>query len=145
MWRTAGLLAGLLLAVGASGCSRFEPEEYRPYAPGAEIRAWWDEDVACSGRQGNFDRIRWFVVPGESFECPGGTCLGRWETNHRIYIAEAWITSPLVVRHEMLHELLDGGGHPAVPFENPCALTWDSWRGEGSSLVAELRRVVRID
>ena len=75
MWRTAGLLAGLLLAVGASGCSRFEPEEYRPYAPGAEIRAWWDEDVACSGRQGNFDRIRWFVVPGESFECPGGTCV----------------------------------------------------------------------
>jgi hypothetical protein len=36
----------------------------------------------------------------------------------------------MVVRHEMLHDLLDRAGHPDPPFGNPCPLTWATWQGD---------------
>ncbi len=35
----------------------------------------------------------------------------------------------MVVRHEMLHELLQRGGHPTPPFGSGCPLTWATWPG----------------
>jgi len=143
--RRIATLAVLLLLTLASGCSHFEPEEYVPFTPTAQMRAWWTATETCAGRTGDFERVQWFMVPGESFECPGGTCLGRWEANHRIYVAEAWLDHELVVRHEMLHEILRRGGHPARPFEDPCHLTWKSWEPSAESRLAALRRRVPIE
>lgn len=36
---------------------------------------------------------------------------------------------PEVVRHEMLHALLDRGDHPPEYFVSRCGLTWESWDG----------------
>jgi hypothetical protein len=33
----------------------------------------------------------------------------------------------MVVRHEMLHELMRRAGHPNPPFGNGCPLTWETW------------------
>ncbi|HEU4649532.1 MAG TPA: hypothetical protein VFS33_10770 [Gemmatimonadales bacterium] len=67
-------------------------------------------------------------MPGESFDCPGGKCVGRWNSGHKIYIASAYADNEMVVRHEMLHELIGHPGHPEPPFADPCPLTWESWR-----------------
>ena len=46
----------------------------------------------------------------------------------RIIIAGHYTDHEMVVRHEMLHHLLDREGHPAEFFVNRCQLTWDSWK-----------------
>jgi hypothetical protein len=39
----------------------------------------------------------------------------------------------MVVRHEMLHDLMRRSGHPSPPFGTGCPLTWDSWHASQSS------------
>jgi hypothetical protein len=125
--RRLATAAALLLA----GCN-FAPEGDQPMEAPPEYRAWFAQTEACSGRTGDFDRIVWHVVDGESFECPSGRCVGRWNNDHHIYIASAYLKHELVVRHEMLHDLLGRPGHPDPPFGNGCPLTWESWREQSS-------------
>ncbi len=95
--------------------------------PPAVYRAWWAKTEACSGLTGNFDRVEWMIVPGESFACSSGECVGHWDPGHKIYIASDWTHHEMVVRHEMLHDLMRRSGHPSPPFGNGCPLTWESW------------------
>ncbi len=97
--------------------------------PPAVYREWWARTESCSGRSGEFERVEWLVVPGRSFRCSSGECAGHWEPGHRIYIAEEWMYNEMVVRHEILHDLLDRGGHPNPPFGEGCPLTWETWPG----------------
>jgi hypothetical protein len=90
-------------------------------------REWWAATEACSGLSGSFDRVEWMVVPGESFQCASGQCVGHWDPDHRIFLASEWTGHEMVVRHEMLHELMRRSGHPNPPFGTGCPLTWDTW------------------
>ncbi|HEX3233159.1 MAG TPA: hypothetical protein VHR41_03105 [Gemmatimonadales bacterium] len=118
--------ASLLLAVIACG---FDPAGERPMDAPAVYRQWWAKTQACSGLVGDFDRVRWQVVPGHSFSCSSGKCAGHWEPDHEIFIAADWTQNEMVVRHEMLHDLLDRAGHPDPPFGFGCPLTWATWSG----------------
>lgn len=100
-----------------------------PMEAPAVYREWWAETESCSGLSGDFERIEWLVVPGYSFDCSSGQCAGHWRDGHRIYLAEEWMLNEMVVRHEMLHDLMNGGGHPNPPFGKGCPLTWDTWPG----------------
>ena len=131
VYRPLGAAVALLL----TACN-FAPDGDAPMEPPPQYRAWFAATEACSGRTGNFDRIVWHVVDGESFECPSGRCVGRWNDNHHIFIASAYQYSELVVRHEMLHDLLGRPGHPNPPFGEGCPLTWESWRTEGAGALA---------
>ena len=126
-----GLWAALCAAT--LGCSAFEPEGDMPFEPPATYREWWNKTQACSGRAADFDRIRWSVIEGNSFPCKSGQCVGHWESSHHIWIAKEWVSNEMVVRHEMLHDLLDEGGHPNPPFGADCPLTWESWKGSVAS------------
>lgn len=106
--------------------------------PPAIYREWWARTEACSGLSGDFDRVEWLVVRGESFECRSGQCVGHWQPSHHIYIAESWVENEMVVRHEMLHDLLNGGGHPDPPFGEGCPLTWATWPGTPSAAVVSV-------
>lgn len=127
-----------------SACA-FEPDGAVPLATADRYREWWARTEACSGRTGDFDAIQWYVVRGRDFACPTGRCVGRWEPNHRIYLAEAWVQSELVVRHEMLHALLGRAGHPAPPFGQGCPLTWETWRGDAARVADPGQAVLHID
>ncbi|MBL8987014.1 MAG: hypothetical protein JNJ80_12140 [Gemmatimonadetes bacterium] len=120
----------------AAGCA-FAPEGAIPIEPPPRYRDWWAATEVCSGRRGDFARIEWAIVPGRGFACPTGTCVGRWEGD-RIYLAEAFRDHELVVRHEILHALLDRPGHPDPPFGRGCPLTWSTWRAAGPSLEVPL-------
>lgn len=119
-----------------AGCSSFTPTNDKPYTPPAEYRKWFDETQACSGLTGDFDRIKWFVVDGTEFDCPSGKCVGRWNSDHDIFIASSWVDNELVVRHEMLHDLIGHPGHPDPPFGSPCPLTWASWHATDTTSAA---------
>jgi hypothetical protein len=120
------LLSGLAL----TGCG-FDPAGDAPMDPPPVYREWWAKTEACSGLTGDFDRIEWLMVPGPSFPCSSGRCAGHWERDgHQIYIAGDWTRHEMVVRHEMLHDLLGRNGHPSPPFGQGCPLTWETWRSE---------------
>lgn len=124
-----------------AGCSSFTPTNDTPYTPPAEYRKWFDETQACSGLTGDFDRIKWFVVDGTEFDCPSGKCVGRWNSDHDIFIASSWVDNELVVRHEMLHDLIGHPGHPDPPFGSPCPLTWASWHATDTTSAAVAGRL----
>jgi hypothetical protein len=119
-------LSPVLLLLGACG---FDVAGSERVEPPAVYREWWDKTEACSGLSGNFDRVEWLVVPGYSFDCASGECAGHWQRGHQIYIAEDWLMNEMVVRHEILHDLLNVGGHPDPPFGEGCPLTWETWPG----------------
>src|SRR5262245_66359641 len=89
--------------IALAACSSFEPAGDHPMQPPEEYRAWFNKTRACSGLDGNFDRIRWFIVDGDEFDCPSGKCVGRWNSDHSIFISREYNEKELVVRHDKLH------------------------------------------
>ena len=81
---------------------------------------------ACSGLQGDFSRIAWFRVPGaETIPLADGTLVnGRWDpVSNRIVLAGQSERFGDLVRHEMLHALLQAGGHTRDAFIGRCGGT----------------------
>lgn len=124
----------VLALILLGGCG-FDPAGEQAMDAPAGYRAWWAKTEACSGLSGDFDRVEWLVVPGRGFACSSGQCAGHWESNHRIFLASDWTSNEMVVRHEMLHDLLERSGHPSPPFGKGCPLTWETWTGNDSTLV----------
>jgi hypothetical protein len=102
-----------------------EPEIYRD---------WYQKTEACSGRTGEFSTIQFYVVPGvDSFPTEEGAKVGWWILDggtNRIVLAGNLASQELVVRHEMLHALLQRPGHPTEYFVDRCHLTWESWNSD---------------
>ena len=77
------------------------------------------------------DKVTWYVVPGvRTFPTEAGERVGYWSKSRmgtRIILAGNYRDDELVVRHEMLHELLGREGHPDVYFRDRCLLTWDTF------------------
>lgn len=132
-WVPSRLFWAVGLLVALTGCG-FDPEGDVPLDPPPVYQEWWAKTEACSGRKGDFDRISWSVIEGYSFPCSSGECAGHWRTNHHIYLAGDWVMDEMVVRHEMLHDLLSRPGHPDPPFGVGCPLTWNTWQGGAAGL-----------
>jgi hypothetical protein len=100
-------------------------------APPESYLEWWAKTESCSGKTGDFSRIQWYVVPNvQTFSTDAGEKVGLWTHSSegvRIIIAGDYASNELVVRHEMLHALLDREGHPQEYFQDRCKLTWASW------------------
>jgi hypothetical protein len=123
----------------------FDPAGEKPMDAPAVYREWWAKTEVCSGLVGDFARVQWQVVPGHSFTCSSGACAGHWEPGHEIFIAGDWTQNEMVVRHEMLHDLLNRSGHPDPPFGVGCPLTWTTWRGSVVGLRSDSSRSGPID
>ena len=97
-------------------------------------RDWHLKTEACSGRIGEFSTIQFYVVPGvDSFPTEEGAKVGWWILEggtSRIVLAGNLASQELVVRHEMLHALLQRAGHPTEYFVDRCHLTWESWNSD---------------
>ena len=127
--RESARLVAALAAFAALGACRDVVVE-RPELPAgavpltapARYREWWADAKRCSGLGGEYERLRWFVVPGTvSFEYQGGRYDGVWWSDyHWIVLSEARVHDSLVVRHEMLHDLVGRGDHPPEFFEEKC-------------------------
>jgi len=125
----------LLVLAACVGCA-FEPEGAEPFTPPASYRVVWDSAQACTGRHGRFGALRFFVVPGDGFDTPDGREAGR-TSGTTIYLSEAYVDHPMVVKHEMIHAL-GVHHHPAIPFETPCHATWASYHAApGTRLVMD--------
>ena len=85
--------------------------------PPAAYATWWEEIEACSGRSGRLARITWHAVPaddGPFFRWQGRPRAGLWIAPHAIYLSDSLLLSHDLVKHEMLHDLLQDGHHPST-------------------------------
>lgn len=127
---------GMAFIAAISACGLVEPDASLPanasrIAPPAEFSAWYTRTETCAQLPGNFERIDWYVVPGvETFETEDGPKVGLWsryEGRDRIVVAGNYLRHEMVIRHEILHQLLGRQGHPSEYFSERCRLTWTSW------------------
>lgn len=100
-----------------------------PIVPPAHYRAIWKQAEACSGKHGDFDRVTWYVVPGQSFSSTTNTpAIGEWLKPHSILISQDWMGTDWVVRHEMVHDLTglphDGGARDIQIWGIQCQAMW---------------------
>ena len=96
------------------GAQRFDPP------PAYQL--WWEMTQECSGRRGLFSRVRWYYVPGARTVLVNGQRVeGYWTSaGNTIVLAEAAALKGPLVRHEMLHSLQNGDGHPRELFLGRC-------------------------
>lgn len=142
--RSVGLVSprgGWILLLGLMACQGLGPAaplpaDARAMSMPPQYREWWSRTEHCSGETGALGRIEWFLVPGVStFMAEGRERVALWthsSAGMRIVIAGAYAADELIVRHEMLHALLDQENHPAMYFVTRCRLTWATWDPEAA-------------
>ena len=94
------------------------------FVPPAVYQQWWDLTEQCSGLSGNLSDVIWYRVPGVA-DIPlgdGNSVNGRWDAveNRIILDGDSQFAGDLV-RHEMLHALLQSAGHPRSAFIGRCS------------------------
>jgi hypothetical protein len=122
---------GIFLLFGLSGCAA-------PRAAGAPLapmgrswavptlglyQEWWDRTVACSGYQGKMTDVSFYAVdaPAGAIELAGEMAHAWWvREGNRIYLPASALSEEWLVRHEMLHALMQRGTHPADVFVEAC-------------------------
>lgn len=131
MWRSicsARWLGVVLFVSVASSCTAADvagppplPSGATPLSVQAQYASWWGDVQNCSGKQGNMNRIYWFQVPDANFIYRGKAFDAYWWSTHWVLIAEPYVQDAGIVRHEMLHDLLNRGDHPKEYFQQKCA------------------------
>ncbi|MDQ3950217.1 MAG: hypothetical protein M3282_07710 [Gemmatimonadota bacterium] len=98
----------------ADGAQRFQPP------PAYQL--WWEMTLQCSGRRAPLSGVRWYFVPGaRTVEVNGERYAGYWSSaGNSIVLAEEAMLDGSLVRHEMLHSLIDVGSHPREEFLGRC-------------------------
>jgi hypothetical protein len=101
------------------------------FSPPAQYAVWWRIVEQCSGRTGDLSRVSWYRTPeGRLLDDAGVSVAGRASrgSNPFIVLDSGYVHFGAVVRHEMLHILLDQPGHPAPFFLDVCGgiVTCDS-------------------
>jgi hypothetical protein len=100
------------------GCS-LEPPTDTPISPPPTYRQWWHEVETCVGRQGDFNRVEWYVADLRS-----GGHAGHAD-GYTIWLDPDFTGHPLVVKHEIFHVLGGDRGH-RDPEWITCHLKWGS-------------------
>ena len=125
------------------GCGVLDPVSELPegavqFSPPAQYTVWWGRTETCAQLTSSMEAVRWYVVPGvATFPTESGDKVGYWSKSRegtRIIIAGDYRDHELVVRHEILHELLGREGHPDEYFRQRCQLTWDTFPEETVAL-----------
>jgi hypothetical protein len=98
------------------------PSNAEEFSPPPVYARWWAMTEACSRLSGDLSSVSWFVVPGaNTVLLDGKPVQGYWSSaGNRIVIAGAGKLTGDIVRHEMLHALIQGRGHPRSKFLDDC-------------------------
>lgn len=99
-----------VIALACAACTDLgfvaEIRDREAFDPPTSYRAWWAATETCSGRSGRVERIEWFLAT--SIVSNGALAFGAWTPPHQIVIVSGFENDETIVRHEMLHDLLDG-------------------------------------
>lgn len=133
-------IAAMLLLSSAAGCAvpraagaPLAPVERAWEVPTLELYSeWWSKTEACSGRKADMSEVTFYAVdaPNGAIGLNGTVAHGWWvREGNRIYLPANALGEEWLVRHEMLHALLQRGSHPTKQFVDACHLaSIDVWR-----------------
>ncbi len=121
------LLAAIFIFFTAAACeSPWAVELESPIAiTPEEYRIWYAEVAECMGISSTatperFAQIRWYSAVDIYNSDENVRALGLWTAPHRITVRSDRLLDPVVVKHEIVHDLLADGEHPQ-PFFERCA------------------------
>jgi hypothetical protein len=141
-YRMHRVIVGVLL-LSSAGCALpraagaplapLAPVERAWEVPTLELYSeWWRKTEACSGRKGDMSQVKFYAVdaPNGAIGLNGTLAHGWWvRQGNRIYLPANGLGEEWLVRHEMLHALLQRGSHPTKKFVEACHLaSLDVWR-----------------
>ena len=119
----------LLFCALLAGCDSFGPSELGAvrFDPPPSYRMDWGKAEQCSGQQGRFSDVAFYVVPDSlGFDTPKGRALAYYtDSPQTITVAGGWLMDGLVLRHEMLHAL--GFNDHDDPVFAACGARPDDW------------------
>jgi hypothetical protein len=119
----------LVLSLGACAAPRVAGAPLAPLGRSWAVptlglyQEWWDKTVACSGHQGRMTDANFYAVdaPSGAIELAGEMAHAWWvREGNRIYLPANALGEEWLVRHEMLHALLQKGTHPTETFVHAC-------------------------
>lgn len=97
------------------------PDDAVEVAPSAPYARWWAMTQSCAGHARPMGLVTFYVVPRLSIDDGNTRYAGYWfRDGNRIVLAQPYATDGAVVRHEMLHALLQRGDHQRVDFVDHC-------------------------
>ena len=76
------------------------------FVPSSVHRTWWTAVEGCSSTRGEFELVRWYRAGG--IRSGGESLQGVWQSPHDLIVVRGAEEDSLIVRHEILHELLRG-------------------------------------
>lgn len=116
------VVAVVILAWTAAACAPEGltfPRDAVEFNPPTYYRTLWRTVESCSGRTADFASVRWYRTAGRT----GGDAdaIGAWwPDGNRIVLNEDYVDDESIVRHEMLHAILERGAHGPA-FSGSCA------------------------
>lgn len=128
------LLSPLSLAVAIPlivGCTRIVepalPSDAEIFSPPLVYSTWWRMTEACSAVTGSLASVSWYQTSQVVHDTHSGDVIaGYYERgSNRIVLTASVMMNGGIVRHEMLHALLQKAGHPRAQFLGNCAGTVD--------------------
>lgn len=99
-----------------------------PWTPLLDYPGIFHDAEYCVGIYADYAKIVWRVRPGNNFSTDDGTAVGYWEAPDTIILAKEWATTTWVVKHEILHYILQAGHSPFTEYwvwGFLCHATWD--------------------
>lgn len=90
-------------------------ENLRSFDPPPEYRQLYEETEACVRWEGDFDEVRWMAM--DHLTVFGEPAVGAWLPRGIIILRTIDYDRNGTVRHEALHDIIGGGGHPDVLFD----------------------------
>lgn len=109
----------LMAALYAGACAEagnFEPVGTRPLDPPGLYRTWWSEVEACAQISAPFDRVDWYEADHLINTERDSRHPGAWRPPHAIYVSSRHLLSRPVVKHEIVHDLLQRKDHGSPLF-----------------------------
>ncbi|MDB4884138.1 MAG: hypothetical protein JWL95_2904 [Gemmatimonadetes bacterium] len=123
VWRVLLATMGAVSACDAPTAPLVDfPARSVPWSPPAQYRFWWTLTEACAGRQGDMGAVQWYLWPEAGPILLDGKRYDGywWQAGSRILLSDEFTDDGQVVRHEMLHQLLQRDGHPTEYFDERC-------------------------
>lgn len=125
------LLAGVAWLASSWSGHPAGAQEVQRISPPPQYQEWFDEVSACVSADKPFLALSWWVVEGTGwYDETGDFILGSyyWMTR-RVYLAKELMMAEALVKHEMMHYLVDPyGNHPSPPYQQCEYETSPSWR-----------------
>jgi hypothetical protein len=123
----AGCAGALLIVACSQIVEPALPTDADQFSPPPVYSTWWQMTEACSGLTGSLSAVTWYQTNEVVHDTQSGDVIaGYWLSgSNRIVLTSIVMMDGGIVRHEMLHALIQKRGHPRALFLGNCAGTVD--------------------